>query len=506
MGLQIIKVSNSSINCMEVINEYVAIGCGNGVVQFYDFSLRIEAWFEDLMAGPVTSLSFSLQEPPFVEKNVAGEPGLRFWAPDFMIGTSDANIVAVEAECFHEIQAEDRHGVLLFQGMKDDITAATCHPKATLVLIASYCGVLQAWDYIEKKLLVVRDFNNENSDSWSRARSSTKLSLNKDHVFLRPTSLVFENSAEFLAVGFSSGIIKFLNSSTLEDLASFAPSTSPILELKFSTTANYMGAYDTSNHVLLFGRISESVNSVSDIDLSDTKRKTNFEYIGRIHSHSSTIVGIAFGTIQGSEVLASIAKDKRIVEYDCEKSTSSDGVICYGEGKLENRAIRVELTAKPSAIMWPEPGDEVSENKFIIANDHYKFRELNADTNKCRKVTNTPLVGGYPSKLLILPLPRDLVAPDQLNSIIDTHSDVTLEREEEIVEAPEEGSPDPLAETIAEVAEELQTEMPLRYYAYAAEERTIGVGCLPLTGNPNLVKKHYHIICVFKLPPRRPPR
>lgn len=474
---------------MEVINEYVAIGCGNGVVQFYDFSLRIEAWFEDLIAGPITSLSFSLQEPPFIEKNVAGEPGLRFWAPDFMVGTSDANVVAVEAESFHEIQAEDRHGVLLFQGMKDDITAAACHPKTTFVVIASYCGVLQTWDYVQKQLVVARDFNSEGKDAWSRTRSSTKLSLNKDHVFLRPTSLAFETSAEFLAVGFSSGIIKLLNSNSLEDLASFAPSTSPILELKFSTKANYMGAYDTSNHVLLFGRISETIHSVSDIDLSDTRRKTNFEYIGRMHSHSSSIVGLAFGTIQGSEVLVSIAKDRRIVEYDCEKSTSSDGVICFGEGKLENRAIRVELTAKPSAIMWPEPDDEVSENKFIIANDHYKFRELNADTNKCRKVTNTPLVGGYPSKLLIIPLPKDLTPPDELNSVTDFGSDAALEHGEGAPDTPEgEAQESPLG-TNPEEAEHHESEAPLRYYVYAAEDRTIGIGCLPLTGNPNLVIK-----------------
>ena len=470
---------------MEVVNEYVAIGSGNGVVQFYDFSLRIEAWFEDLIAGPITSLSFSLQEPPFIEKNVAGEPGLRFWAPDFIIGTSDANIVGVEAESFHEIQAEDRHGVLLFQGMKDDITAAACHPNTTLIVIASYCGVLQTWDYVEKQLVVVRDFNCENSETWSRTRSSTKLSLNKDHVFLRPTSLAFETSAEFLAVGFSSGIIKLLNSRSLEDLASFAPSTSPIMELKFSTTANYMGAFDTSNHVLLFGRISEGVHSVSDIDLSETRRKSKFEYVGRIHAHSSSIVGLAFGMIQGSEVLVSIAKDKRIVEYDCEKSTPSEGVICYGEGKLENRAIRVELTAKPTAIMWPEPDDEVSENKFIIANDQYKFRELNADTNNCRKVTNAPLVGGYPSNLLILPHSKDLIAPDQLQSVTEeANPHMALEQEEG---ASDNETTAASVESNVDVAEHHESDKPLRYYIYAAEERTIGIGCLPLTGNPNLV-------------------
>ena len=43
-------VQQYSINCMDVINEYVAISCGNGVVQFYHYSLRIVAWFEDIFA------------------------------------------------------------------------------------------------------------------------------------------------------------------------------------------------------------------------------------------------------------------------------------------------------------------------------------------------------------------------------------------------------------------------------------------------------------------------
>ena len=483
-------MSNSSINCMDVINEYVAIGCGNGVVQFYDFSLRIEAWFEDIFAGPVTSLSFSLMEPPYVDKNIAGEPGLRFWAPDFVIGTSDAYIVAIESECFHQIQAEDRRGVLLLQGLKDDVTAAACHPKTSFVVIATYCGVLQTWDYYAKKLALVRDFNDGDDNTLSRSRSAKKLPPSKDHVFMRPTCLAFEPSAEFLAVGFSSGIIKFLHSKTLDDLASFAPSTSPILQLQFSVMANYLGAYDASNHVLLFGRISEIVNSVSEINLSDTRRKTKFEYIGRIHAHSASIVGLAFGIIQGSEILVSIAKDKRIVEYDCEKSTASEGVFCYGEGKLENRAIRVELTATPSAIMWPEPNDEVSENKFIIANDHYKLRELNADTNKCRKVTNCPLIGGYPSTLLTLPLVKDLIAPDLLDTLDVHDSDMSEDgganrfdmSDEELLTTTAESNLDQAAS-----AEIHQFSEARRHFVYAAEERSIGVGCLPLTGNPNLV-------------------
>jgi hypothetical protein len=45
-----------------------------------------------------------------------GSPGLRFWVPDFIVGTSDAFVVGVESRMFEEIKAEDRRGTLLMQG------------------------------------------------------------------------------------------------------------------------------------------------------------------------------------------------------------------------------------------------------------------------------------------------------------------------------------------------------------------------------------------------------
>ena len=53
-------------------------------MRFYDFFLRLEAWFEDLAAGPVTSISFSIQDCP-LPANEAGSPGLAFWVPDFIV-------------------------------------------------------------------------------------------------------------------------------------------------------------------------------------------------------------------------------------------------------------------------------------------------------------------------------------------------------------------------------------------------------------------------------------
>ena len=47
---------------------------------------------------------------------------MKFWVPDFMIGTTDAFIVGVESSCFDEVNPDDRRGTLLMQGLTDYIS------------------------------------------------------------------------------------------------------------------------------------------------------------------------------------------------------------------------------------------------------------------------------------------------------------------------------------------------------------------------------------------------
>lgn len=99
---------------MHVINDYVAIACADGAVRFYDYFLRLEAWFEDFAAGPLSSLSFACQKCSYPDGE-AGAPGLQFWVPDFIVGTTDAFIVGAESSLFDEIKADDRRGTLVMQ-------------------------------------------------------------------------------------------------------------------------------------------------------------------------------------------------------------------------------------------------------------------------------------------------------------------------------------------------------------------------------------------------------
>jgi len=68
------------------------------------------------------------------------------------------------------------------------------------------------------------------------------------------------------------------------------------------------------------------------------------------------------------------------------------------------------------------------------------FKEFNADSKQCRRTTLAPTFGGPPNRIVLMPLD----ASDDTNS-------------------------------------------KSRYYAYSTAERVVGLGCLPLTGNPSKV-------------------
>jgi len=69
---------------MTLVNGYVVVASFDGAIRFYDFSLRLEAWFEDMAAGAVTSVSFAIQDCPY-SPGEGGAPGLHFWVPDFIV-------------------------------------------------------------------------------------------------------------------------------------------------------------------------------------------------------------------------------------------------------------------------------------------------------------------------------------------------------------------------------------------------------------------------------------
>eukprot|EP01038_Epipyxis_sp_PR26KG_P008841 gene8841-11932_t len=428
VATKVLRLVECEINIMiTTFNEYLVLGCADGGVRFYDYFLRLEAWFEDLNAGAITSFSFALQSCPY-PAGEAGSPGLKFWVPDFIVGTSDAFIVGVESSIFDEVRKEDRRGTLLMQGMSDEVTSVSCHPSKPLLAVNCASGVLQVWNYEMKLLMNLREFNSLKTEKKSSSYGPTRC-------------IAYDTSGSYLAVGFSSGSIKLIFSDNLEDASTYSPGSDAIECIKFSQTGNYFAAYDAGNHVLLFKREEEHEN------ISTKKKKTTdyskvsftFIYIGRCVAHVSDITGISFGFKENFslETLVSIAKDRFCVEYDLVASTVLSGIICVPNANSEKRiaSFRLESIARPLAVMWYPASDDDVEDRFVIANDEFKLKEINADSKQCRKTTLAPRFGTPAKKLVVIP----------------------------------------------------SNESATKYYCYATESRVIGVGSFPLTGDPSQV-------------------
>lgn len=231
-------------------NDYMAIACDDGAVRFYDYFLRLEAWFEDLSVGSITSLSFSVQQCPFAPGE-GGAPGLKFWVPDFLVGTADAFVVGVESSLFEEVRKEDRRGTLLMQGMAEEVAAVACHPSLPLVAVTCSNSILHIWNYDIKLLMILREFN-------GAVKSDEKRSVHlRSKAMLKSKCLSFDSTGSALVIGFTSGVVKVLRTESLEDVSTFAPTTDAIMDIKFSPSGTYFACYDSGHHVLIFRRFVE---------------------------------------------------------------------------------------------------------------------------------------------------------------------------------------------------------------------------------------------------------
>ena len=376
---KVVKLVDCGIVLMINTSNYIAVASKDGAVRFYDFHLRLEAWFEDLSAGPLSSLSFSDQElPEGIDLN-------HFWVPDFVVGTTDALVVGVEALLFQEIRPDDRRGTLLLQGMIDSVKTIACHPNKSLIVLACTGGAVQVWDYDLKLLINLRELNQ---------KEVPKTEINVPPVLV-PSTMTFDRQGKFLVIGFEDGSVKFLNIDTLEDIQTLNPTQDGITKVVFSPSNNFLALADKTGRVILYKHEGDEF----DMNAPESQFKCPYSLIGRAMSHKGNIIGLEFGTkeepLHGRvEMLLSVGEDCVCREYNLLKSSSSAGIICT------EKSSQVELYAKPTTCAWLPYVGENREDKFLITNDEYKFKEFNSETKQCRKTTMYPSFGGVIDKIM----------------------------------------------------------------------------------------------------------
>lgn len=269
---------------------------------------------------------------------------------------------------------------------------------------------------------------------------------------IRPLCMSFDPTDEFLALGYTNGILKLVTVDSLSDLSSFNIGNDAILDVQFCPSGVYMAAYDASGYLMVFKRPSQSQkialkSNSAEQSGKDTPAKSDkdiYIYLGRIIPHKGPITGMSFGSREHVDILVTVGADRRCIEYNLNNCSVENGIL------IVDVPVQVEVTAKPTALLWhPHIGDDV-EDRFVYATDDYKFKNINADSKLCRKTTIAPTYGGPIVKLLPIPTSGDS----------------------------ESGY----------------------HYAFSTAERIVGIGSLPLTGDPTesmaLVAHPKKITCI----------
>jgi len=432
-AVKVININKSrGISFMCMHNGLLVVGGEDESVRMYDSEFRLVAWYEDLEAGAITSVSFSATssghkvDNPLDLSSQTNEIFPKFEIRDFVVGTSKALIVGVDAGIFDLASSDLRHGTLLLQGFETGIKAMCSHPLDTVFIAVSEHGVIQAWNFHSKRLLMVKTLHAD------------------DH----PECITISATGDYVAIGCKNGMLILLRWGDVKDLGEIAcfhvRRGVPYTHLAFSVNDDFLAFADAQNAVGLFKLVDVGI-CTSDLKVDYGKRygdpgsgiepsdggdaRQGWTYIGRYLSHTDSVTSIAFGMAgDGKSRLISVGEDGCVCDYDLQSSSVVDGVV------LMQEPVRVEHgDSKPTCCMIHPLNKGLREELVITANSDFKLKYLNANNKTCRKTALGPLFGGALTRMMLI--------------------------EQEGITG--------------------------QYVAYATNDRVIGLAKLPLDGNPH---------------------
>ncbi|ESO91649.1 hypothetical protein LOTGIDRAFT_191347 [Lottia gigantea] len=359
-ALKIIKLQERGINVLTTTDKYIVVGDMAGHVKFFDQTLKLIYWYQDFHLGPITSVSFS-HVPEFIPAasegtNYPGDATIsakKFVIKDFVVGTSIA--------IFGNVTADGTKVEVIHREHDAAIHALASHPKSPYLVIGSYSGLIQIWDYEKKKVMVSRTFERG--------------------LHIRCCS--FDPKGEYLAVGFTNGTIRILDAITLNEEQSepFRYSKDVITHLVFSHNSLYLAAADAEYALTVYKK---------QLDGNDP-----YDYLGRYRAHYKSINDVIFGVYLDTDIprLMTLGEDRVLVEYDLESSVRDNLVVTSTD--------RIEQSGVPKCMAWYPP---ITKEHFIVtANDQFKFKLFNATTKMCRKTLLGPTFGSPVLRLSVLP-------------------------------------------------------------------------------------------------------
>jgi WD40 repeat protein/Ca2+-binding EF-hand superfamily protein len=422
-AIKILKLVKCGISVLETVAEkYLVCGCEDGAIRFFDFQFRVVAWYEEINAGPIISLSFAansasnqgpnsanqaLSSPEKGQFNVNSISSSmeEFSVPQFLVATAQGKLISLENSDSEAQKAEKRRGKLLVNGFDNNITCLAAFPNNSYFAAASNSGEILLFDLDDRSIVASRRFFSgeaakegqfhAHSANLPKKQVNSSQKSTKDEIVNHSnviSAINFSPSGEILAVGFASGFLKLVSASETSyftDLANFSRSSSSITHLAFSPDNLFLAVADAESCVGLYRYYYRD---------EEKEKSVEWIYIGKYRAHLSPIVNIfwenhansslnivnssstarldpeksllhALNTLETNKSyprLFSLAQDRILQEFFIEKATIRAGLAIRNSTEIEQISAPTASLARKNEI--------TGKNQLFTANKEYKIK------------------------------------------------------------------------------------------------------------------------------------
>ena len=355
---KVIRAHQSSINHISFQNGYVVTGGSDGNVRFFDFKMRIVAWFEDILdgeGGRVLAISFSgylPHEAPASKKD--------FVVPDFMVATDRGRIISLSSSMYGRLRREERFGRVIHEAIPRDIQNISSSRTDSDFAVALEGGLLQKWDLDSRQRLAEREFEK-----------------------MEVSALEYFPGGYLIAVCFTDGTIAILNED-LEDVQ-ILKMTSPVARLVTSPCENYFVVADTTNVLAV-------------VQLGPGKVADRWEVIGKYRAHASPIVSLMFSYMEEDLHLTSVGSDGSLAVFNISASSQENGIVLEKHDSLHKDSEPVAAVVVSSR----EQPCSMESNILVTADTNCKFLTYNLNLGRTTKIVLGPAFGGQIQDMVLL--------------------------------------------------------------------------------------------------------